>query len=306
MAKTKKKTKPARAPLPAWKKTLFIGASVLLPIVAIGAVEMMLRLFGLGGHPATFRTVANTPDGGSVVLTQNDGPASFFFRNRRLPGNLHATGFRMPRPEGTVRVMLCGASAIKGFPQNRAWAPSAFLEVMLEDAWGRDVEVINLGVTAIASFPVSEILAEAVAYEPDLIVIYAGHNEFFGAYGVGSLVKAGNSPGVIRAQRRARSLALFQVVDNLLVGQGPEPEKGRTLMELMIGETYVAPDDPLRDAAAGNLEAFIGDMIDTCDRSGVPVMVCTLPINERGLAPIGTSLVPSSVDAARFDRHHAL
>ena len=46
----------------------------------------------------------------------------------------------------------------------------------------REVEVINLGLTAVASFPVRKVAEQAMgATEPDLLLVYGGHNEFFGA-----------------------------------------------------------------------------------------------------------------------------
>ena len=76
---------------------------------------------------------------------------------------------------------------------------AAFLQLMLQDAWpDRRVEVINLGTTAIASFPVLGITTEALDYEPDLVVVYTGHNEFFGTYGVASVAAPAAGRGCSR------------------------------------------------------------------------------------------------------------
>jgi hypothetical protein len=93
----------------------------------------------------------------------------------------------MPKPAETVRIFLFGESAAKGYPQPRNLAMSAFMEAMLTDAWpGRTVEVINMGTTAVASFPIIPMVREAVALQPDLFVFYVGNNEFLGAYGTAS------------------------------------------------------------------------------------------------------------------------
>ena len=260
--------------------------SVMLPLVLLGVAELALRLFGLGGYPPVFVKVGSTPNG-TVVITDTPGAASFFFANRSKPGSIDQYTFLSPKPKNTVRIMLCGESAAKGFPQPMALACSAFLKEMLSDAWpDRTVEVINLGTTAIASFPVLEIMTESLAYEPDLVVAYVGNNEFFGAYGVSSLHSAGRSPQAMRVQRALRSLALVQGLDRLVHPPAGAPD--RTLMEVMIGQAYIGPDDPLRTAAAGNLGTHVGQMIERCKARNVPILVCTLACNERDLAPLGT------------------
>ena len=47
----------------------------------------------------------------------------------------------------------------------------------------KTVEVFNLGITSIASFAVAQVVKDALALEPDLVVVYTGHNEFYGIYG---------------------------------------------------------------------------------------------------------------------------
>ena len=65
--------------------------------------------------------------------------------------SLKAGEYQIPPGTNTVRVLLVGESAIQGYPQPRHLCASAFLQLMLQDAWpDRRVEVINLGTTAIA------------------------------------------------------------------------------------------------------------------------------------------------------------
>lgn len=254
--------------------------------------ECGLRLAGFGGYWSAFRIVGPTT-GGTLVTTDNRGPSSYFYANLSKSGSMAETTFVSPKPAGTIRIFCVGESAMKGFPQPAAFAWSAFLSEMLRDAWpDRRVEIINLGTTAIASFPALGILTEALAYEPDLIVVHCGHNEFFGAYGVASLHSSGNSPGAIRLQRGLRSLGIVQCAQQWF---GPRDDAGgeRTLMETMMGQAHLAPDDPLREAAARNLGVHTRAMIDRCKAAGVPVIVCTLPSNERDLSPLGTDDISS-------------
>lgn len=277
---------------------MFIALSLVFPLALVLVAEVVLRLWGFGGYPTTFRRVGTLADGSSLVITDNPGPASYFFANRSRPGTLLQSAFVMPKPTGTYRIVLAGESAMKGFPQPKCLSSGAFLEAMLGDAWpDRRVEVINLGTTAVASYPVLGMLTESLDYQPDLVVVYVGNNEFFGAYGVASLHTAGRSPTGIRLIRGFRWLAVAQAIDSLLAAS--DATENKTLMEAMMGRASIASDDPLRADAAHNLKEFTGQMVSRCRERGVPVLVCTLPANERDLAPLGEPDVSHLVGAER-------
>ncbi|MCK6485672.1 MAG: hypothetical protein HUU22_06060 [Phycisphaerae bacterium] len=287
------------------RRILFRIAALCLPFILIALVECGLRLAGYGGYRPSFRAVGPTA-GGTLMTTDNRGPSSYFYANRSKSGSMGETTFVAPKPAGTIRVFCVGESAMKGFPQPPAFAWSSFLGEMLSDVWtDRRVEVINLGTTAIASFPALGILTESLTHEPDLIVIHCGHNEFFGAYGVASLHSSGNSPGAIRLQRGLRALGIVQCAQQWF-GPRDDTDHDRTLMETMMGQAYLAPDDPLRDAAARNLGVHARAMVDRCKAAGVPVIVCTLPSNERDLAPLGTDDISSLSDEEQAQLKAAL
>jgi tetratricopeptide (TPR) repeat protein len=281
---------------------VFRWICVLLPFVVIGLVEGGLRLMGWGGYARIIRPVGET-EHGTLVITDPAGAATWFFANRERPGYNEQYSFHEPKAPGTIRIVLVGESAMKGFPQPRHLAASAFFREMLRDVWsGRNIEVINLGTTAVASFPVLGIMTEALEYRPDLVIVSTGHNEFYGTYGVASTGWAGSRPWMLRLTRFVHSLALIQSMDRLFSRSGKQ--ENRTLMEIMIGQSHVAPDDWRRAAAARNLEHNVGEMITRCKTRGIPIIVCTQPSNERDLAPLGQDKLDwhDEVSLAEFNR----
>jgi tetratricopeptide (TPR) repeat protein len=210
----------------------------------------------------------------------------YFFANPDRPGYAEQTNFRMPKPAGTVRIFLVGESAAKGYPQPRNLSMSAFLQEMLQAAWpGRTVETINLGTTAVASFPLVYQVRDALRFDPDLFIFYLGNNEFFGAYGTGSLSAAGRlPPRALRILRGLRGSALFQTLNEALRRKS---DGSRTLMEEMMGRAAIPAESPLRAAAARNLEENLIAMLAHTRAAGVPAIVCTTASNEADLAPLG-------------------
>ncbi len=282
------------------KRRLFIIAALLLPVLLVLGAEGLLRLLGHGGYDPVLRRLGEV-DGGELILADQAGAISYFFANPTRPGYNHQYQFIDPKPAGTFRVFVVGESAAKGFPQPRNLAAPSFLERMLTDAWPeRKVEVINLGTTAVASFPVLGMLKEALEFDPDLVIIHTGHNEFFGAYGVNSASRGGTSVAQLKLTRFTRGLAITQALGEAF--PSGDPAMNKSLMEIMVGRSHTPWNDASREAAAGNLGANVGEMLRRCGKRGVPAIVCTLPTNERDLFPVGEDLL----DASRRDEFRDL
>ncbi len=268
-------------------------------------VEIALRLFGFGGYPPFIRSVGTLPQGEQLCIVEPAASKPYFFANPTRPGYAEQSSFIMPKPKDTLRIFLIGESAAKGYPQPRNLAMSEFLQTMLGDVLPQKrVEVINLGTTAVASFPLVYQVQDALRYQPDWFVFYVGNNEFFGAYGTASINAAGTMPlWALKLMRAARGLALVQAVESVVRAGADE---NRTLMEQMIGQTFIACDSPLREAAARNLQANLGDMLDQVKAAGVAALVCTTASNESGLAPLGQDDVSNLSGASQQEFNELL
>ena len=82
----------------------------------------------------------------------------------------------------------------------------------------RQFEIINLSLTAVNSYTVLGFARELVRYKPDAVLIYTGHNEFYGTLGVGSSSRIGNSTYVNRLMLQLRQLRLVQWLTNTYEG----------------------------------------------------------------------------------------
>ncbi|GDY04293.1 hypothetical protein LBMAG50_04340 [Phycisphaerae bacterium] len=287
------------------RRRVFILITIALPFIALAVVEIALRLFGFGGYPPFIRSVGTLPTGEQLCIVEPAASKPYFFANPTRPGYAEQSSFIMPKPKDTLRIFIIGESAAKGYPQPRNLAMSEFLQTMLGDVLPQKrVEVINLGTTAVASFPLVYQVQDALRYQPDWFVFYVGNNEFFGAYGTASINAAGTMPlWALQLMRAARGLALVQAVESVVRAGADE---NRTLMEQMIGQTFIACDSPLREAAARNLQANLGDMLDQVKAAGVAALVCTTASNESGLAPLGQDDVSNLSGASQQEFNELL
>ena len=81
-----------------------------------------------------------------------------------------------------------------GFPYIYTAIPSHLLKVRLQQVMLQyNIEVINVGLAAVNSYTVLDFINELVDYHPDAFVVYLGHNEFYGALGIGSTEYLGKS-----------------------------------------------------------------------------------------------------------------
>jgi lysophospholipase L1-like esterase len=283
---------PFRGALPARLLALAFGFAL------VALLEGALRVAGLGGVPALLLPLFSPPasPGPARLFEVNPRVAQPFFARPspgggRLLGEHRREVVLLPKPTDDLRVLFLGASTVEGFPLPRNLAAARFLETMLQEGLPRRrVEVLNLGVTAVASFAVRSIGERAIAETaPDLVLVYYGHNEFFGASGVASREGLGRSVAVMHLTYALRSTALYQGLASLLRAAFPSRATERPdLIEVMAATSRIRPGGRLHQLASRNLETNLRALVAAARRHGVPIIVATVASNEQGVAPVAS------------------
>ena len=270
-------------PSPA-KRIAFRALAVALPLVAVLLAEGALRLTGVGEvRRAPFQPVPGHET--SVALDPDYG--GMFFRDFQ-PGAAFNPLSR-ERRSGDLRVLVLGGSTTAGFPYSWPYAFPARLEDRLATLLpGRRVEVANLGMTATNSFTLWALAGPVVEQRPDAVVVYAGHNEYYGAYGpAGTQGWTGTST---RAKRFLIGASRWALVAGLsgLVSDGDLPAgERRTLMARVVRDASVETGGPVYTAGLEQYEANLGDAFRRFADAGIPVFVGTLTSNLAGQPPLG-------------------
>ena len=255
----------------------FALASVPPLLLLVGA-EAALRISSYGFDPHFF---VRAKDG---ELSANERFA-WRFMPRALARSPAPERIAVPKPPGTRRVFLLGSSAAMGYP-SLAFGVGRVLEVMLQAAHPEvRIEVINTAMTAINSHVVAEIARECRDYEPDLFIVYTGNNEVVGPYGPGTVLSAARSNRFfIRAAISMSSLRVGQWMSRLTSGSAPVRWGG---MEMFASNAISAGDSRL----AGVVENYRANLASICasgGSAGARVILCTVPVNLRDLAPFGS------------------
>jgi tetratricopeptide (TPR) repeat protein len=270
-------------------RRVFLVFTLLVPVLFFVLLEAGLRIFGYGPDLSLF--ITETLNGRSYHI-MNPGVKNRYFSRVAFTPTTSPDYFVVPKPEGTYRVFCLGGSTTVGFPYWYNGSFPSFLRDRLRKTFpDRPVEVINLGMTATNSYTVVDMARDVLDYEPDLLVVYDGHNEFYGALGVASRESMGGSRWLSRLSLRLVHLGSFLLVRDaynafgrLFAGSKGVEARGTLMEKLARGRTISLESQAYRDGL-GTFASNIAELKDLCSAKGVPIILGTQASNLRGLPP---------------------
>ena len=87
--------------------------------------------------------------------------------------------FDVQKGSDEFRIFCLGGSTVQGRPFAIETSFTSWLEISLQTAdESRNWQVVNCGGVSYASYRLRPLLQELIRYQPDLLVLYTGHNEF--------------------------------------------------------------------------------------------------------------------------------
>ncbi|MEM1270842.1 MAG: hypothetical protein AAGI08_12440, partial [Bacteroidota bacterium] len=269
------------------RERLFTVAALLLPVLFFALLEGGLRVFGYGDSYPLFVPVDVAPE----YRYQNPQVARRYFAAQRRVPNANTDFFKAEKRENGIRIFVQGGSSAAGYPFYNGGAFSRLLEQRLQQTFpDRDVEVVNTAMAAVNSYALADLSDEILAEQPDAVLIYAGHNEYYGALGVASAESLGRLQPVVSAYLKLRQFRTVQLLRNLIVrartavGGSARPDDA-TLMERIVGEQRVPLESELFGLGVEQFRRNLEALLSAYQTAGVPVYIGTLASNERDHAP---------------------
>ncbi len=153
---------------------------LLLATVSLTGLEVALRFLGIGDELLFGDPFVGFATGRDLFEQKRleDGSEIFSTRAEKL-AYFNDQQFTAAKDPSTYRIFALGGSTTAGRPYDHSVSFSAFLERYLRAADPkRRWEVINAGAISYASYRIVLLMKELARYEPDLFVVYTGHNEF--------------------------------------------------------------------------------------------------------------------------------
>ena len=274
----------------AGRRALFIAVTVLTPFLLLGLVEGLLRLSWTNGDIPAF--VPALP-GSATLLTPSSRVARRYFAGESMPPAPPTDVFTAVKPAHALRLFVLGESTAAGFPYPHNGTFSRIVRDALHDVLPNDsVEVVNVGIAATNSYTLVDLTDDVLAQHPDGVLIYAGHNEYYGALGVGSTIRTGSSPHLVRAAlaaQRWRTVRLLRNgLDRLLASsrsRAPVDSTVATFMESVAADQQIELGGPAYNAGLAQFRDNIGIVLRRFHEAGVPVFIASIASNERDQPP---------------------
>ncbi|MCW8817362.1 MAG: SGNH/GDSL hydrolase family protein, partial [Ignavibacteriaceae bacterium] len=188
---------------------------ILIPVFFFVFLEIGLRIFNYGRDNSQWFQITETKQ-----MLNPDITGRYFFNIKDLPQS-NNDAFDIVKKENSFRVFVMGGSSAAGFPFSPNGTFSRYIRDRLELLYPeKNIEVINIAITATNSYTIRDLLPEVIKQKPDLIIIYAGHNEYYGAFGVGSTENIGNSRKFVNFLIWLNKFKSVELLRNLLNSVG--------------------------------------------------------------------------------------
>lgn len=185
--------------------------------------------------------------------------------------SFNAQSFAARKAPGTYRIFMLGGSTTYGRPYNDATSFSGWLRELLPVADShRQWEVINAGGISYASYRVAHLMEELIDYQPDLFIIYTGHNEFLEERTYGTIKEI---PAIVRSTlARLSSTRTWSAMSMAIrkVGLVPQAETGNrhnlgervdAILDKSVGLDRYTRDDPLQEKVLDHYRLSLERMV---------------------------------------------
>jgi tetratricopeptide (TPR) repeat protein len=270
------------------KRVAFWGATLVLPIAILGLLELLLRATGVLAPEPLFLEM---PETHGALMKFNPWVTRRYFDSSyvTLP-NLTPEVFTRVKTASTFRILCLGESTTAGFPFEGSVPFPVQLRELLGRAYPkRKIEVLNAGISAISSYVVLDLLPDLLEEtHPDLVVVYLGHNEFYGIYGSGSTLFPGKKRMLVTQMLRLQHLHIVQGVKRLLRAMKARPSPGsdsRTLMQSVVGNQDIGYHSEEYWNTMAAFRANLESITDRCLDRSIPVLLSKLVSNYRDQPP---------------------
>ncbi len=289
----KPKAAKQRRSLPLRKKLLF---SAVMMAAFFAAMELLLAAWGVSPITYDEDPFVGFTSGSPLFekVEPPDGPAAYRTVKKKLQW-FNQQEFPANKGKAAYRIFCMGGSTTYGRPYSDPTSFCGWLREYLKAADSEHPwEVVNAGGISYASYRVVALMEELIEYQPDLFIIYCGHNEFLERRTYSRLLA---TPRVIREATGvlARS-RVYTAVHSLLNdsrGGGSQnsegtyelPEEVDAILDGSVGPDDYKRDDVQRSRTIEHYRFNLARMIAIARSVGARVLMVNPAANERRMSP---------------------
>jgi tetratricopeptide (TPR) repeat protein len=281
------------------KRVIYGFITILIPVVVLFLLEICLRIFSYGNNLELFSKSQLYP--GYYEVNHKVGKRYFTKFNATDPAN---DIFLIKKPDTCYRIFVLGCSTTRGFPYQSGTMFSRILNYRLQDAFPHKlIEVVNISMSAVNSFTLLDLTNEVLQNKPDAVLIYTGHNEYYGAMGAGSVENGGNLRWLKLLHLKLVRFRTYQLVQKLITNTTRllvKDESKGSLMERIAKEKSIEFGSSVYNKGIEQFSANMSEIIEKTKKAGVPIIISELVSNIKDQKPFKSIQTKKGLTAEEY------
>ena len=187
--------------------------------------------------------------------------------------------FKKTKDENLFRIVCLGGSSMFGTPyQMTATIPGMVRKQLRHLYRKKEIEVVNLAASAINSNVIADFAPRLVEFDPDLVLIYMGHNEFYGPDGVGAAGLEKVFPFITPMKYRFRELRSVAMIRGMFKSENRIGEE-HTLMKQVSEDSRVPLESDDARRVFELYETNLGKILSVFREKAISVVVSDVTSN---------------------------
>lgn len=266
---------------------LFKLIALCLPVLLLAGLELTFRLLNFGDDLKLF---IEDPQHSDFLLINPIVSKRFYLHEENAVTGT-SDRFLKSKGDGIFRIFVLGESTALGFPYRHHIAFPALLRHRLHQSFDNvKIELVNLSLTGINSYALYDLADEIIKQDPDLVIVSMGHNEYYGALGVGSTSNLGSNIHLIRFVLKLRRLRVVQIFHGAIIKSMQKIEKRNfdlqlNLMERMVRKQEIPYQSDVFEKGLNQFELNLAESLKKFHHSNVPVFFLASVSNLRDQSP---------------------
>jgi len=262
------------------KKIIFTISTFLIFLLIMIGTEIGLRVLYPELRPPLVTEVSY--DGIQWYQINRSFLGKYFSSHDYIVPEFKPSLFRKEKSPDTFRILCIGESSMFGVPYQMTSTIPGIVRKQLRHLYsGKEIEVINLAASAINTNVILDVSREFLSFQPDLVLLYAGHNEFYGPDGVGASFLERQFPFLTPLKYSLRDLAIVELLRSKLMDNAPRPNAGEdmTLMRQVSQNNKVSLHSQDAERIFVRFESNLTSLIEICQSRHIPIVVSDVTSN---------------------------
>jgi tetratricopeptide (TPR) repeat protein len=260
------------------KKLIFSLITIAFALLIITGFEYSLRYF----QPSLIPAFLNEVNYDQIEWYQINRSylKTYFPAQEALVPDFKPSLLRKQKTSSTFRILCIGESSMFGVPYQMTANIPGLLRAQLRHLYpNKEIEVVNLGASAINTNVILHLTPVFLRLQPDLVLIYTGHNEFYGPDGIGASWIEKKIPSVTQWKYDLRNLALVRFIETFTASTSRNTPFDANMMKQVSKNTSVELGSDDAELVFANFNRNLKNIIALYHEQHVPVIVSDVTSN---------------------------